>query len=113
MNFDGAFSRSGKGVGIVLQDPNGKVFKFAYILKFDATNIVVEYEAMMLGLDICKDMDVKCLNIKGDSDLVIQQLKNNFPCKSERLKIYRNEIWDSIGDLDALKLISIPEGTKF
>ena len=30
MNFDGVFSRLGKGVGIVLQDPNGKVSKFAY-----------------------------------------------------------------------------------
>jgi ribonuclease HI len=58
--------------------------------------------------EICKDMVVKCLNIKGDSDLVIQQLKNNFACKSERLKRYRNAIWDSIGDIDALNLIVIP-----
>jgi ribonuclease HI len=108
MNFDGAFSRVGKGVGIVLQDPSGKVFKFAYILEFDATNNVAEYEALLLGLEICKDMGVKCLNIKGDSDLVIQQLKNNFASKSERLKRYRNAIWDSIGDLDALTLIVIP-----
>jgi hypothetical protein len=28
MNFDGAFSRVGKGVGIVLQAPSGKVLKF-------------------------------------------------------------------------------------
>jgi hypothetical protein len=30
MNFDGSFSREGKGVGIVLQAPNGEVLKFAY-----------------------------------------------------------------------------------
>jgi hypothetical protein len=69
---------------------------------------VAEYEALLLGLEICKDMGVKCLNIKGDSDLVMQQLKNKFTCKSERLKKYRNAIWDSIGDLDALNLIAIP-----
>jgi hypothetical protein len=50
MNFDGAFSRAGKGDGIVLQAPNGKVLKFAYRLEFDATNNVVEYEAFLLGL---------------------------------------------------------------
>jgi ribonuclease HI len=108
MNFDGAFSRSGKGSGIVLQAPSGQIFKFSYRLEFDATNNVVEYEALFLGLEVCKDMGVKCLNIKGDSDLVIQQLKNNFVCKSERLRMYRNAIWDSIDDLDALNLISIP-----
>jgi ribonuclease HI len=108
MNFDGAFSRLGKGVGIVLQAPNGKVSKFAYRLEFDATNNVAEYEALLLGLELCKDRGVKCLNIKGDSDLVIQQLKNKFACKSERLRGYRNAIWDMINDLDALDLIAIP-----
>jgi ribonuclease HI len=108
MNFDVGFSRAGKGVGIMLQAPSGNVFKFAYRLEFDATNNVAEYEALLLGLEVCKDMGVKCLNIKGDSDLVIQQLKNKFACKSERLKRYRNAIWDSIGDLDALNFITIP-----
>jgi ribonuclease HI len=108
MHFDGAFSRLGKGAGIVLQAPNGKVSKFAYRLEFDATNNVAEYEALLLGLELCKDRGVKCLNIKGDSDLVIQQLKNKFACKSERLKGYRNTIWAMIEDLDALNLIAIP-----
>jgi hypothetical protein len=40
MNFDGAFSRAGKGVGIVLQAPSGEMLKFAYRLEFDATNNV-------------------------------------------------------------------------
>jgi ribonuclease HI len=108
MHFDGAFSRLGKGAGIVLQAPNGKVSKFAYRLEFEATNNVAEYEALLLGLEICKDRGIKCLNIKGDSDLVIQQLKNKFTCKSERLKGYRNTIWAMMDDFDALDLVAIP-----
>jgi ribonuclease HI len=108
MNFDGVFSRAGKGARIVLQAPNGKVSKFAYRLEFDATNNVAEYESLLLGLELCRDRGVKCLNIKGDSDLIIQQLKNKFACKSKRLKGYRNAIWDLINDLDALNLIAIP-----
>jgi hypothetical protein len=92
MNFDGVFSRSGKGARIVIQSPNGQKFKFAYRLEFDATNNVAKYEALLLGLEVFKNMGVKCLNIKGDSDLVIQQLKNIFACKSERLRKYRNAI---------------------
>jgi ribonuclease HI len=108
MNFDGAFSRAGKGVGIVLQAPSGEVLKFAYRLEFDATNNVAEYEALLLGLELCRDRGIKCLNIKGDSDLVIQQLKNKFACRSERLKGYRNAIWNLINDFDAIDLIAIP-----
>jgi hypothetical protein len=35
-------------------------------------------------------------------------LKNKFACKSERLKGYRNAIWNLIEDLDAIDLIAIP-----
>jgi ribonuclease HI len=113
MHFDGAISKSGKGVGIVIEFPSGQECKFAYRLEFDATNNVTEYEALLLGLELCKDMGVKCLNIKGDSDLVIQQVKNKFACKSERLKKYRNVIWDSMESLDALNLIAIPRDKNF
>ena len=58
MYFDGAFSRLGKGVGIVLQAPNGKVSKFAYRLEFDATNNVAEYEALILDLELYKDREL-------------------------------------------------------
>jgi ribonuclease HI len=96
LHIDGAFFRAGKGAGIVIESPSGREFKFAYRLEFDASNNVAEYETLLLGLEICKDMGVKCLNRKGDSDLVIQRLKNKFACKSERLKKYRNAIWDSM-----------------
>ena len=78
MNFDGAHSRSGKGVGIAIESPLGQEFSFAYRLEFDATNNVAEYEALLLGLEICKDMGLKLLNIKRDSDLIISQVNNIF-----------------------------------
>ena len=89
MHFDGSYSRSGKGVGIVIKSPSAQEFTFAYRLKFDATNNVAEYEALLLGLEICKDMGVKLLSIKGDSDLVVSQVKNKFACWSVRLRRYR------------------------
>jgi ribonuclease HI len=108
MNFDGAHSRSGKGGGIVLKYPTGKSYNFAFKLEFDATNNVAKYEALLLGLEIAKDMRMKILNIKGDSDLVILQVKNKYACKSERLRRYRNAIWDVIEFFDAMDLIAIP-----
>jgi hypothetical protein len=47
------------------------------------------------------------LNIKGDFDLVILQVKNKYACKSERLRRYRNAIWDTMEWFDALDLISV------
>jgi ribonuclease HI len=78
MNYDGAHSKSGKGTGIVLKSPIGKTYNFALRLEFDATNNVFEYKALFLGLEIAKDMGIKIVNIKGDSDLVILQVKNKY-----------------------------------
>ena len=69
--FNGAYSKSGKGVGIVIISPSKKVYNFSFRLEFEASNNVDEYEAFLLGLETTKDMGIKMLNIKGDSDLVV------------------------------------------
>ena len=86
MSFDGVFSKSGKGARIVLTSPSNTKFNFAYRLEFDASNNVVEYEALLLGLEIAKDMAIRVLSIRGDSDLIISQVKNLFACKCGKLK---------------------------
>ena len=53
-------------------------------------------------------MGIKILNINGDSDLIILQVKNKFACKSERLRKYRNAIWDTMEFFDALNITEIP-----
>ena len=96
MSFDGAISKSGKGVGIVLTSPSNKEFNFAYRLEFDVSNNIAKYEALLLGLEIAKDIGIKVLSIKGDSDLIVSQVKNVFSCKCGRLKKYRNVVWDTM-----------------
>ena len=77
---------------MVITSPKGKIFNFAYRLEFEATNNVAEYEAFLLGLETTKDMGIKMLSIKGDSDLIILQVKNEFACKCKRLKKYKNVV---------------------
>ena len=108
MHFDGAASRHGKGAGIVLKSPLGHIFKFAYRLEFNATNNVDEYEALLLGFELAKALRIKLLSIKGDSDLVIMQVKNKFTCKNQRLRNYRNVVWDVMEHFDAINLEAIP-----
>ena len=71
MYFDRAYSKTGKGAGIVIISPSNKVYNFAFRLEFEASNNVAEYEALLLGLETAKYMGIKMLNIKGDSDLVV------------------------------------------
>jgi len=107
MNFDGGHSKFGKGVGIVLTSPLGHILMFSYRLGFDAIKNVAECEAILLGLKLAKDLKIKMLSIKGDSDLVILQVKNQLACNNDTLKKYRNVLWDNMEYFDALDLQTI------
>jgi ribonuclease HI len=71
---------------------------------------VAEYAALLLGLEIAKDMGIKILNIKGDSDLVILQVKNKYACTSKRLRRYRNTVWDTVKFIAAARTILLKDG---
>ena len=108
MYFDGAYSKARKGANIMIISPYKQIFDFAFILEFETSNNVAKYEALFLRLETTKDMGIQMLNIKGDSYLVTLQLKNKYKCKSDRLKKYRNVIWDIMEWFDVLDLQEIP-----
>ena len=109
MNFYGAYLRYGKGASVFITSPKGKTFNFSYRLEFEATNNVAEYEALLLGLEMDKDMGIKMLNIKGEFDLIILQVKYQFACNCKMIKKYRNAIQDTMEFFYALKLEAIPK----
>jgi ribonuclease HI len=71
MDFDGAHSSTGSGVGIVLRSPDKKTTLFSYRIEFNCTNNIEEYEALILGVHLGINMNIKNLHVKGDSDLIV------------------------------------------
>ena len=61
----------------------------AYRLNFRCTNNMAEYEALLLGLQLIRDLGATKVSILGDSDLIIQQMKGNFVTNDNRLRAYR------------------------
>ncbi|GJY85694.1 reverse transcriptase domain-containing protein [Tanacetum coccineum] len=56
---DGASSSKGFGAGLVLISPSSTEHTYALRLTFDSTNNEAEYEALLAGLRIAKQMNVK------------------------------------------------------
>jgi hypothetical protein len=59
MFFDGVSSREGVGVGVLLVSPVQEIISLSYKLEFETTNNVAEYEALILGLRVAKDIGIK------------------------------------------------------
>jgi hypothetical protein len=65
-------------------------------LEFETTNNVEEYEALVLGLRVAKDIKIEELAVFGDVELIVHQVKNMYQEKHPRLRTYKNEVWDLI-----------------
>jgi ribonuclease HI len=96
MYFDGSSSKEGYGDGILLISPAQEIITLSYKLEFETINNIVEYEALVLGLNAAKDMAIENLTFFDDSELLINQVKNIYQAKQQRLKQYKNEVWDLV-----------------
>ena len=80
------------GAGVVLKSPKGDPICYVLQIHFNATNNVAEYEALLHGIHIAKDMGIKRLLCYGDSDLVAQQLDGTWDAKSPTMAEYRRTV---------------------
>ncbi|KAM2606353.1 hypothetical protein TB2_035044 [Malus domestica] len=62
--------------------------EYAIRFKFKASNNEAEYEALLAGLRLAKHLGVKRIDIFNDSQLVVNQVINNFDAKDSSMAVY-------------------------
>nr|GEW87618.1 reverse transcriptase domain-containing protein [Tanacetum cinerariifolium] len=72
---------NGSRAGLILTNPEGVEFTYALRFRFDATNNEAEYEALIVGLRIAKQMGIKNLQANVDSCLVANQVNEMYVAK--------------------------------
>jgi ribonuclease HI len=85
--FDESVYNEGQVIGIVLVSPRNVNFDFSSRLKAYCTNNQAEYEALLFGLEL---LDYTGVNVKefGDSQLVVQQILEDYQCLDGTLDGY-------------------------
>ncbi|KAL5551104.1 hypothetical protein UlMin_001280 [Ulmus minor] len=63
LSVDGSSNMSGAGLGLVLISPEGEIIQQAIKCGFKATNNEAEYEALIAGLMLAKDMGIQKLDM--------------------------------------------------
>ena len=85
---DGASNESGAGAGVILVSPEGHRIHSALRFKFDASNNEAEYEALLAGLRIARELKVENLGIVSDSQLVVNQILGEYQARGVRMATY-------------------------
>ncbi|XP_070021785.1 uncharacterized protein [Nicotiana sylvestris] len=74
---DGSSNVKGAGLGIVLVPPTGETIRQA--IKFHSiTNNDAEYEAVIAGLELARELGINQIVIKSDSQLVVNQMLGTY-----------------------------------
>jgi len=75
------------GAGAVIYDEQlVEVWSTAHFVGSCSTNNEAEYTGLLIGLRKCVDLGIDHLLVRGDSQLIIRQLKGEYKVKSESLK---------------------------
>jgi ribonuclease HI len=86
--FNGSVMKTGAGAGLLFVSPHGEHMRYAVRLHFPASNNMAEYEALLCGLKIAIEIGVKRLDVRGDSQLVIDQVMKNASCHDDKMEAY-------------------------
>ncbi|MCS5023615.1 ribonuclease HI family protein, partial [Staphylococcus aureus] len=74
--------------GIILEGPEGYQAEYALRFQFKASNNMAEYEALVTGLRLAKEVGAQNLKVYSDSQLVVNQVTGNFETKNSTMKSY-------------------------
>jgi ribonuclease HI len=88
MYFDGSVMKEGASVGLVFISPLGVHMEYLVRLHFPASNNAAEYEALINGLRITVEIGMKRLEIRGDSELVVDQVMKDKNCMDSKMAAY-------------------------
>jgi ribonuclease HI len=106
--FDGSARQQVCGARVVLIDPSGDQVKYMVLLEFNTTNNMAEYEALIFGLLAALSLGIRQLLVKGDSQLIIKEVRGECSCNEPRLAAYLLHVRKLEKDFTALELQHVP-----
>jgi len=107
LSIDGSSNQQGSGAGIVLEGPNGVLIEQALRFAFKASNNQAEYEALIAGMLLAKEMGAQSLLAKSDSQLVTRQVTGEYQVKDPQMAVYLRYVQVLKGAFAAFELVHV------
>ena len=106
--MDGSLNEGGSGAGLILVSPEGHRVHCAMRFSFKASNNKAEYEALITGLKLAKEMQVKSLGIYSDSQLIVRQVTNEYQVRGKKMVAYLWKAKDLLNAFSSFKIQQVP-----
>ena len=107
-SVDGSSNQQGSRAGVILEGPNGLLIEQALWFAFKANNNQTEYEALIVGILLAKEMGAQSLLAKSDSLLVTGQVTGEYQAKDPQMEAYLEYVQVLKKSFVVFKLVHVP-----
>jgi len=107
MYIDGSLMKTGVGAGLLFISPLGVDMRYIITIHFATSNNVAEYEALVNGVKIAIELGVRRHDVRGDSQLVIDQVMKASNCHDPKMEAYCKEVRRLKDKFHGLELVHI------
>ncbi|KAI5339476.1 hypothetical protein L3X38_018748 [Prunus dulcis] len=84
------------------------ILEYAFLFNFHTSNNISEYEALLAGLWLAKEMGSRQIQIFNDSQLVVHQVNQDFSAKDTSMTAYFQHIHRLLKTFEAYSISQIP-----
>ncbi|XP_072056313.1 uncharacterized protein [Arachis hypogaea] len=88
LHIDGSSNVTSGGAGVILENQNGVIIEQSVQYEFPVSNNQAEYEALLAGLALAKDVGAKVLEVSTDSQVVSSQINGDYQTRDSLLQQY-------------------------
>jgi len=108
LSIYGSSNQQGSRAGVILEGPNGLLIEKALRFAFKASNNQAEYEALITGILLAKEMGAKSLLAKSDSLVVTGQVTGEYQAKDLQMAAYLWYVQVLKGSFATFELVHVP-----
>src|SRR5215467_5235381 len=87
-------------IAAVISDESGEIIHEASETIGRATNNVAEYRALLLGIERAQQLGATEVELVGDSELVVKQVKGEYKVKDATMRELHGQVKEALGGFD-------------
>jgi ribonuclease HI len=95
-------------IAAVLADCDGTILEERSETIGRATNNVAEYRALLLGIERGRALGAKELELVGDSELIVKQVRGQYRVKDASLRELHSRVESALSDFDRWSIRNVP-----
>ena len=92
----------------MLKSPQGDIIPHAVSCEFNVTNNKAEYEALIMGLQLSRDLQIRDIQVYVDSLLITNHYNGSYAVKGERLALYLQVLKKIAATFDFFECNQVP-----